>query len=102
MPLKNGVVEFNQTLKLPVNMYFNTATQSFVEKKVNLALFSAYTVLLFRPKREKNQQALSLSTSPKYSTKEFIVYLSSIRTRPSFYAVKMPSKWNKGLNEDTL
>jgi hypothetical protein len=36
VPLVNGVVEFNQTLRLNVNMYFDTTTNKFVEKKVPL------------------------------------------------------------------
>lgn len=30
VPLHNGVVNFNQTLRLSVNMYFDTNTQKFV------------------------------------------------------------------------
>lgn len=35
VPVKDGVVAFNQTLKLYVNMYFDITTNRFVEKKVN-------------------------------------------------------------------
>jgi len=75
MPLKNGVVEFNQTLKLPVNMYFNTTTQSFVEKKVRFALPSASIVSRLPLRKAKNQQAASQLISLKCSTKEFTVSL---------------------------
>lgn len=34
VPLQNGVVNFNQTLRLSVNMYFDMTTNKFVEKKV--------------------------------------------------------------------
>ena len=30
VPLQNGIVNFNQTLRLSVNMYFDTNTNKFV------------------------------------------------------------------------
>lgn len=38
LPLTNGQVHFDQTLKLNVNMYFDTTTNKFVEKKVAIFL----------------------------------------------------------------
>lgn len=38
VPVENGVVKFNQTLKLKANMYFDPSTNKFVEKKVHFPI----------------------------------------------------------------
>lgn len=45
MPLEGGVAQFDQILKLAVNMYFDTVKNKFVEKKVSVLIVSVYTAL---------------------------------------------------------
>ena len=72
--MKDGIVSFNQTLKLYVNMYYDTTTSKFVEKKVNFKdKFSACTVSWSVLKKEKNLLEILLMIFPNSSTKESMV-----------------------------
>lgn len=51
-----GKASFNQTLTLPINMYFDSATNSFQEKKVDPSSLSLSSASLSTPTRGISRQ----------------------------------------------
>ena len=72
----NGAANFNQTISLPVNMYFDSNTNSFQEKKVNPITFRLNSHLHCIPPKETSQQELLWLTWPLCS----IIRCNSLRT----------------------
>jgi len=58
IPLDAGIANFNQTLKLTVNMYFDTTNNKFVEKKVIMFVSSACILSSLWLKKVRNPQAV--------------------------------------------
>lgn len=58
--VQNGIVKFNQTIKLYANMHLDTTTNRFVDKKVETLLFSASLVFWLSLQKVKSQQATLL------------------------------------------
>ncbi len=55
----SGKAEINQTLTLPVNMYFESEKQQFQEKKVHkMVNLSLFLVLLWRHQKVTNKLEL--------------------------------------------
>ena len=54
VPLESGCANFDQTLRLNVNMYYDEIKSKFVEKKVQLKIHSVCIVLSLRLKKDKN------------------------------------------------
>ena len=73
MPLDGGSATFDQTLRLKVNMYFDTVKSKFVEKKVRLTRYSACIASSSGPKRARRTPGTLPSTWPSFSTREYTV-----------------------------
>lgn len=54
MPLEGGVAQFDQILKLAVNMYFDTVKNKFVEKKC------LYSFVISTEKGEKSAGSITV------------------------------------------
>ena len=58
--MKDGIANIDQTIKLPVNMYLDYATNLFIEKKVSIKSInqSAFNFTMNTPKGEKSAGAV--------------------------------------------
>ena len=70
VPLESGVAYFNQTLNLPVNMYLDTATNLFQEKKVvSIVIQSQFSFTLHTTKGDKSAGVVIVDLSTMLNNK---------------------------------
>lgn len=103
--VQNGIVNFNQTIKLYANMHLDTTTNKFVDKKVVVLLFSANLVFWLWLVKVKNQQATSHMILLSSLTIESMNYKSNLFLKSALYLTpKFTSKFttNNPLRQDMI